>query len=63
MDKLKQILSGLNEECNTVFLKSGKKQDLIERIVLQLEAWRQANNIDKWTKAKAILYQVRNTGM
>jgi E3 SUMO-protein ligase PIAS1 len=46
-----------------VFHKSGRKQDLIERIVHQLETWRQANNIDKWTKAKAILYQVRNTGM
>ncbi|OAX44238.1 hypothetical protein K503DRAFT_846682 [Rhizopogon vinicolor AM-OR11-026] len=63
VDKLKQILSGFNEECNTVFHKSGKKQDLIERIVVQLETWRQANNIDKWSKAKAILYQVRNTGI
>lgn len=63
VDKLKQILTGFNEECNTVFHKSGKKQDLIERIVHQLEAWRQANNIDKWTKAKVILYQVRNTGV
>lgn len=63
VDKLKQILAGFNEECNTVFHKSGKKQDLIERIVQQLESWRQANNIDKWTKAKVILYQVRNTGM
>ncbi|KAG1784012.1 PINIT domain-containing protein [Suillus placidus] len=63
VDKLKQILTGFNEECNTVFHKSGKKQDLIERIVQQLESWRQANNIDKWTKAKVILYQVRNTGM
>jgi hypothetical protein len=63
VDKLKQILTGFNEECSTVFHKSGRKQDLIERIVQQLENWRQANNIDKWTKAKAILYQVRSTGM
>ncbi|KIJ68507.1 hypothetical protein HYDPIDRAFT_146698 [Hydnomerulius pinastri MD-312] len=63
VDKLKQILTGFNDQCQTVFHKSGKKQDLIDRIVGQMEAWRQANNVDKWTKAQAILYQVRNNGM
>ncbi|KAH7883534.1 PINIT domain-containing protein, partial [Phlebopus sp. FC_14] len=62
VDKLKQILTGFNDQCQTVFHKSGKKQDLIDRIVNQMEAWRQANNVDKWTKAQAILYQVRNSG-
>lgn len=28
-----------------------------------MESWRRENNVDKWTKAQAILYQVRNTGL
>lgn len=63
VDRLKQILTGFNEECNTVFFKSGKKQEIIDRIVNQLDLWRQANCADKWLKAKAVLYQVRNSGM
>ncbi|KAF5374880.1 hypothetical protein D9758_000321 [Tetrapyrgos nigripes] len=62
VDRLKQILSGLNDECGIHISKSGKKQDIIDRIVQTLDAWKQANAIEKWTKAKAILYQVRNSG-
>ena len=54
---------GFNEECSTVFFKSGKKQEIIDRIVAQLDAWRISHNLEKWTKAKAVLYQVRNSGM
>ncbi|KAI6162143.1 hypothetical protein EDD17DRAFT_592712 [Pisolithus thermaeus] len=63
VDKLKQILSGFNEQCNTSFHKSGKKQDLIDRVVFQMDTWRRENNVDKWTKAHAVLNQVRRTGM
>jgi len=63
VDKLKQILTGFNDQCQTAFVKSGKKQDLIDRIVTQMDAWRQSNNIEKWTKAQAILYQVRTSGV
>jgi len=63
VDKLKQILTGFNEECSTVFFKTGKKQDIIDRIVAQLDIWRQANCADKWASAKAVLYQVRTTGV
>ncbi|EGO04293.1 hypothetical protein SERLA73DRAFT_157646 [Serpula lacrymans var. lacrymans S7.3] len=63
VDRLKQILVGFNEECFTIFSKSGKKQELIDRITTQLDIWRQANNADRWTKAKAVLLQVRSTGV
>jgi hypothetical protein len=63
VDRLKQILTGLNEQCSTVFFKSGKKQDIIDRIVTQLDSWRHMNNTEKWVKAKAVLYQVRTSGM
>ncbi|KIJ21803.1 hypothetical protein PAXINDRAFT_165186 [Paxillus involutus ATCC 200175] len=63
VDKLKQILTGFNDQCHTVFAKSGKKQELIDRIVHQMDAWRQSNNVEKWTKAQAILYQVRISGV
>jgi len=63
VDRLKQILSGLNEECSTHFSKSGKKQDIIDRISVTLDSWHAGNAEDKFLKAKAIIYQVRNTGM
>ena len=62
VDRLKQTLGGLNDECGTHFSKSGKKQDIIDRIMTTFDAWRQANNVEKWEKAKAIIYQVRNSG-
>jgi E3 SUMO-protein ligase PIAS1 len=63
VDKLKQILTGFNDECSTTFFKSGKKQELIDRIVTQLDAWRQTNNSERWNKARAVIYQVRTSGM
>jgi E3 SUMO-protein ligase PIAS1 len=63
VDKLKHIVTGLNDECGTILFKSGKKQDLIDRIIVQLDLWRNANNVERWVKAKAVLYLVRNSGM
>ncbi|KAJ4486065.1 PINIT domain-containing protein [Lentinula aciculospora] len=62
VDRLKQILGGFNDECGTHFSKSGKKQEIIERIVSTIDSWKQANNFEKWAKAKQVLYQVRNSG-
>ncbi|KAJ3919345.1 PINIT domain-containing protein [Lentinula edodes] len=62
VDRLKQILGGFNDECGTSLSKSGKKQELIDRIVLAIDSWKQANSLDKWTKAKLVMYQVRNSG-
>jgi E3 SUMO-protein ligase PIAS1 len=56
------ILSALNEECGTNFFKTGKKQELIDRVTFTLEQWRQRSETEKWTKAKTILYQIRNNG-
>ncbi|KAF9457450.1 PINIT domain-containing protein [Collybia nuda] len=63
VDKLKQILTGLNEECGMHFPKSGKKQEIIDRIVATLDTWRTTNLEDNWVKARAVVYQVRNTGI
>ncbi|OBZ79736.1 E3 SUMO-protein ligase pli1 [Grifola frondosa] len=63
VDRLKQILSGFNDECHTNFTKSGKKQELIDRITRELDLWRRSNSTDKWIKGKAILNQVRTSGM
>ncbi|KAJ3750483.1 PINIT domain-containing protein [Lentinula detonsa] len=62
VDRLKQILGGLNDECGTHFSKSGKKQEIIDRIVHTIDSWKQASNVEKWAKAKQVLYQVRNSG-
>ncbi|KAF7347874.1 MIZ zinc finger protein [Mycena venus] len=63
VDKLKQILSGLNTECGTSFSKSGKKQDIIDRIVATLDLWRSTSMTEKWVKAKAVVTQVRYSGI
>ncbi|KAG6856642.1 hypothetical protein H0H87_002232 [Tephrocybe sp. NHM501043] len=60
VDKLKQILSGLNEECGSHLIKTGKKQEVIERIVSALDGFRDHNLEDRWLKAKAIIAQVRS---
>ncbi|KAI0307987.1 PINIT domain-containing protein [Multifurca ochricompacta] len=63
VDRLKQIIAGFNDECWTMLSKSGKKQDLIDRILNSLHEWRVSSNMDKWNKARSVLYQVRNSGM
>ncbi|KAF8213099.1 PINIT domain-containing protein [Mycena galopus ATCC 62051] len=63
VDKLKQILSGLNSECGTSFSKSGKKQDIIDRIVRTLDHWRSTSMTEKWVNAKAVVAQVRYSGI
>ncbi|KAK7064267.1 MIZ zinc finger protein [Favolaschia claudopus] len=63
VDRLKHILAGLNTECGTNFSKSGKKQDIIDRIVRTLDHWRTNNMTEKWVKAKAIVTQVRYSGI
>ncbi|CCL99022.1 uncharacterized protein FIBRA_01031 [Fibroporia radiculosa] len=63
VDRLKQILTGFNDECGTNLTKSGKKQELIDRITREMDNWRATNNIDKWNKGKLIVSQVRNGGV
>ncbi|KAF9015110.1 PINIT domain-containing protein [Cyathus striatus] len=63
VDRLKQILSGMNEECGTHFHKSGKKQEIIDRIVSTLDSWRASNFEDRWLKAKNIISHVKTTGV
>ncbi|KAI0094836.1 PINIT domain-containing protein [Irpex rosettiformis] len=59
VDRLKQIIIGLNDQCGTNFTKSGKKQELIDRVTRELDLWRRANNTEKWVKAKGVLNQAR----
>ncbi|KAF4572967.1 SUMO ligase siz1 [Pleurotus pulmonarius] len=62
VDKLKQLITGLNEECHAHLSKSGKKQEIIDRILSVFDSWRASNTQDKWLKAKNVLQQLRNTG-
>jgi hypothetical protein len=62
VDKLKHIITGLNDECNANLPKTGKKQELIERINSLLDGWKSAGNLAQWTRAKAVLYAIRNSG-
>ncbi|KAI0735084.1 PINIT domain-containing protein [Earliella scabrosa] len=62
VDHLKQIVVGFNEECSSNLTKSGKKQDLIDRIHNELQDWKKRGLVDRWMKGKAIAYRVRQTG-
>ncbi|KIY50460.1 hypothetical protein FISHEDRAFT_71516 [Fistulina hepatica ATCC 64428] len=62
VDKLKIIVGSLNEECGTHLPKSGKKSDLIQRIVRTFDDWKAVRAVDKWTKALEVMNQVRKHG-
>ncbi|KAI0361523.1 hypothetical protein OH77DRAFT_1585612 [Trametes cingulata] len=57
VEQLKHILSGFNEECNTNLTKTGKKQDLIDKITRELDQWRRNDSVEFWLRAKAIMQQ------
>jgi E3 SUMO-protein ligase PIAS1 len=61
VDRLKQIIISFNDRCGTNFTKSGRKQELIDRVTRELDLWRRASNTEKWIKAKEILSQARSS--
>ena len=63
VDHLKQVIAGFNEECGSNLTKSGKKQDILNRIHSELLDWRVNNKLDKWIKGKALANRIRTTGM
>ena len=62
VDRLKAVITGLGQECGATISKYGKKQELIDRIFDALSAWKATANVEKFDKARGVLYQVRNTG-
>lgn len=58
VERLKSIISALNEECGASISKTGKKGDLIERITRQFDNWRHTKNEAAFTRAKAIVNRV-----
>ncbi|EJD04077.1 uncharacterized protein FOMMEDRAFT_155211 [Fomitiporia mediterranea MF3/22] len=62
VDRLKQIITGINEENKVNLSKSGKKQDLIDKITGELDRYRYLRQTELWTNAKTVLYQVKNSG-
>ncbi|PAV21924.1 miz zinc finger [Pyrrhoderma noxium] len=62
VDRLKQIISGLSLENNAQISKSGKKQDLIDRITDMLDTYRDTGMTEQYSRARAIMHRVRQTG-
>ncbi|KAL1951848.1 hypothetical protein VTO73DRAFT_997 [Trametes versicolor] len=62
VEQLKQILTLFNDECHTNLTKTGKKQDLIDKITRELDQWRRSESVDLWVRAKAIMQRVRHSG-
>jgi len=62
VDKLKTIITAVNDECFAGISKTGKKQDLINRLSIWLDTLRNSNMGDKWQSARNIINSVRNNG-
>jgi len=58
VERLKSIISGLNDECGVSISRTGKKGELIERITRQFDSWRLAKNEAAFTRAKGIVNRV-----
>ncbi|KAJ7472876.1 PINIT domain-containing protein [Mycena galericulata] len=56
---LKHIILGINNECGTHMTRSGRKQELVDRLCAQFATWKTTNNISNWTVAKSIIDQMR----
>ncbi|KAJ7101987.1 PINIT domain-containing protein [Mycena epipterygia] len=56
---LKHIILSINNECGTHMTRSGKKQELVDRLRTQFMAWQNNNNMATWIVAKAIIDQIR----
>lgn len=59
VDKLKALIQGLNDDCHTHISKTGKKQDLIDRIITAFDTFRTNNMEDRWLRAKQALGKAR----
>jgi len=62
VDKLKHIIQGINEECHQQLAKSGRKQEIIERIEAFLDTLYARVGTDQYTKVKDVILQVRTKG-
>ncbi|KAF8632558.1 hypothetical protein AX15_001768 [Amanita polypyramis BW_CC] len=62
VDRLKHIIQGINEECHQQIAKSGKKQEIIERIEAFLDNLYARMATDQYTKVKDVIIQVRTKG-
>lgn len=58
MADLKQIIIGINLECGIHMIRSGKKQDLIDRLCAQFATWKSTNNMQSWVRAKTVIDQI-----
>jgi hypothetical protein len=64
IDRLKQVIYGLNNESAPGGLaKTGRKQDLIDRVRGALARLKEDRDVERWTRARTIMYQVKTSGM
>ncbi|EAU93180.2 hypothetical protein CC1G_10548 [Coprinopsis cinerea okayama7 len=60
VDKLKSVISSLNDDCAAGLQKTGKKQDLINRLSSFLDNLRNSRMDSKWQRAKTIINEVKS---
>ncbi|KAJ7282482.1 PINIT domain-containing protein [Mycena rebaudengoi] len=59
--ELKNIIVGINEECDVHLTRTGKKQLLVDRLRIQFVTWQSANLVEKWRGAKRVIEQIGST--
>ncbi|KAJ7151838.1 PINIT domain-containing protein [Mycena crocata] len=60
---LKHIIISVNTRCGTHMVRSGLKQDLVDRLRAQFETWNQGNDVARWQTARSIVDEVKLPGL
>ena len=63
MDRLKQVIIGFVEELGLPLSKSGKKQELIDKVTAELDKIRYMHDTERYKIAQNVLSNVRTNGM
>ncbi|KZO98380.1 hypothetical protein CALVIDRAFT_535464 [Calocera viscosa TUFC12733] len=62
VDRLKQLIHRLNDECSLSLLRTGKKQELVTRIQDAMDGWYQRQDARAYRHARDIMGDVSNSG-
>ncbi|KZT55971.1 hypothetical protein CALCODRAFT_471661 [Calocera cornea HHB12733] len=62
VDRLKQLIHRLNDECNLSLLRTGKKQELVTRIQDAMEGWYQRQDARTYRLARDIMGELPSAG-
>ncbi|EJU01896.1 hypothetical protein DACRYDRAFT_79580 [Dacryopinax primogenitus] len=62
VDRLKQLIHRLNDECNLTLLRTGKKQELVTRVQDAMDGWYQRQDSRAYRHARDVLTDLSSSG-